>query len=672
MCSFNKEKASMVESDRPPRAWWNTWGIVCDMWRDISGRVQLGMYLGLGLILFAAGGLVDRIFFSPLQITPENQRFGWDERAAKIEAPRIAALMPKFAITDADGNAVSGAGKFAELWKFGKLSNGGKHIATWKQESGDCVSMGWSNAIAYRQAFQIANEQRNEVLKIPFPPYMYGVSRVLIGKRQLGRGAGSVGAWAAQGSLSYGVLPVEHASQLGYSYSGPLADQWGWTGPPKQTTDFGSKFRIRTVSQVKSWEDVRDALVHGYPCTVASNVGFNGRFVEADEKRWGTASGQWGHQMCFIGAEDRAHRNKGAYVINSWGADAHPKPLNDEPPGGFWVKWQDVQRMVQQGDSWAYSDFDGFPAEAVADWNMFRARATERDEQAELAAVEQPDPQPVLLEVRQMFAPSLLLLTLIVGLAVFVACLRFKFNQRTKGLLSLLLACTLLGLGASADAGHRGRGRRFQDFSVSATMCSNCANCPNGVCSAGNSCGNGNCDASEKMVCKNGFCSTGYKKPALAASGKARDTSAEISDAAQTDRNRLLTSGLTPTALPDAIELVSNEEVPLAVWNAFSVRAAAQSTPVQAWNALEPGHNVLRSYQDCYVSEKDFVLVVGSQAAAEKQLILARKPVAFEAAIKGLDAGEYRVFELPGLGLRIERLPVARYLANTAKKPRGQ
>lgn len=422
------DEQSPINQPQKPRYWFNLAGIAWDLAQTPGGRIQLGLITGFSLFFLSACGLIDRIFFSPLQITPVEHRFGWDEQKAMKEAPIIAAQTPKFAITDSDGKIVSGAGQSAELWKYGKVANSGLHIPTWKQESGDCVSMGWANALAYRMAFQIAMEQRNEVLKIPFPPYMYGISRVKIGNRQLGRSAGSVGAWAAQGSIRYGVLPIEEAEKLGYKYSGRLADQWGFAGPPDKTIEFASKFRIRTVSQVTTWEDVRDALTHGYPVTVASNVGFDGQFIDVDGKRWGTAAGRWGHQMCFIGVEDRAGRTKGAYVINSWGADAHPRPLNDEPPGGFWVKWQDVQRMVQQGDSWAYSDFDGFPAEAVADWNMFRKRVTEHSEQEApmLAAAEQPDPQPILLGVRQSCAPSVLTVFLLISIVLIGSCLYAK------------------------------------------------------------------------------------------------------------------------------------------------------------------------------------------------------------------------------------------------------
>src|SRR4051794_524332 len=122
------------------RRWWNLPGHGYGLLKSSTGRIQLGLYAGIGIILFAAGGLVDRLWFSPLQITPEHQRCGWNEQLAKSEAPRIAAQMPKFAITDVSGNSVSGAGKSAELWKFARLANSGKHIPTWKQESGDCVS----------------------------------------------------------------------------------------------------------------------------------------------------------------------------------------------------------------------------------------------------------------------------------------------------------------------------------------------------------------------------------------------------------------------------------------------------------------------------------------------------------------------------------------------------
>lgn len=608
----------MVRRKKPRSAvWWNVIGHARNLLRDPDGRIQLGIYVALCLLIFSVPGIIDRALFSPLQITPAEARFGWDEATARQEAPAIAASMPKFAIRDSDGNVVSGAGKNAELWKFAKLINDGKHIATWKQQSGDCVSMGWSNAIAYRMAFQIAKEQRNEILKIPFPPYAYGTSRVLVGGRQLGRGQGSIGAWAAQASLSWGVLPTDKANELGYVYSGQLADRWGWEGPPKVTTDYASKFRIRTVSQVRSWEDVRDALVHGFPVTVASNVGFDGGYYDRDGKRWLQAGGKWPHQMCFIGVEDRPGRLKGAYCINSWGINAHPRPLHDEPPGGFWVDWQWVQRMVAQGDSWAYSDFDGFPSEdaAGADWNAFKLTAVNDEAEAELVArAEQPEPQPALLEVRQMVPLEILIPIALFAVLLMAGCLYARYGMKSKIAGTLLLVACIFGVAERAEAGYRHRLAQMQRRFAA----SQCATCPTGVCATGN-CPTANC--------ANGQCSTGYQRPA--------------------NKPRNPYAGLSSDAIPDAVQVATAETIPEALFNPFASPTAQDAAP-NVWTAFAPPGPKLRTYADCYAHETDFLLIVGNEADALHELETAAQPVAFEKSHPSIKVGKYHMFQHQG------------------------
>lgn len=593
---------------KPKRSWRNVIGNMCGLLFTRAGRAQIGGYVGFGLILIAVGGLVDRSIFSADEITPEAERFGWNEALAKQEAPQIAAEMPKFAITDENGDVVTGEGKNAELWKFAKIANDGKNIPTWRQESGDCVSMGWSNAIAYRMGFQIAKEQRNEILKIPFAPYMYGISRVQIGKRQLGRGAGSVGAWAAKGSQSYGVLPTEEANRLGFTYSGRLADQWGWSGPPKPTIDYASKFRIRTVSQVRTWADTRDALVHGYPVTVASNVGFQGGSVDRDSKRWLRARGSWGHQMCFIGVEDRPGREKGAYIINSWGADAHPKPLNDEPPGGFWVDSQTVERMVSQGDSWAYSDFDGFPASDTtgADWNAFKeeVEAEANGPDAELVArAEQPEAKPFMWEWRKMVPLSVCALLLIVGCGIFAGSMFEKYGlPKGSGTLgALLIAATFFGIGERLEAGHRKKLARMQAYQ------------------------------SQAGPCVNGRCPTTYVRPP----GQVANPSAGL-----------------PAEMKPAPKVNQVEPVPAdaeVAFNAFGpMPPVVESKPDHAWTAWPMDVKHLRSYRDCFEHEHEFVLVIGSETEALMALESTDKPVAFETAHASIKPGTWHVFDSGG------------------------
>lgn len=700
----------MVRRKKPGRKWWQLLSHAKAMLLDPAGRTQLLLYAGVLVIGFAGFGIIDRSLFSPDEISDQEHRFGWNEALAKQESPGIAALMPKFAIRDNDGNVISGEGKSSELWKFAKVANGGKHIPTWKQGSGDCVSMGNSNAGAYLQGVRIGKDGRPETLKIPFPPHNYGASRVLIGKRQLGRGPGSIGGWGAQASISYGVFPVDEAERQGFTYGKQLADNWGWNGPPQSTLDYSKQFRIKTVSQVKTWDDLRDALVFGFPVTVASNVGFDGGSYDRDGKRWLRARGSWPHQMCFIGVEDRPGHIKGAYIINSWGADAHPKPLNDEPPGGFWVDAQTAHRMVSQGDSWAYSDFDGFPAtdDVGGDWTAFKAEAKADPQKAELVArAEQPSPQQTLLETRKMFSLPFLYVVLIAGIGLFAVGLYSKYgNGKIAGTVgAILIAATFFGIGDRAEAGHRRRLQlRQQQFTAN-----QCA-CPGGVCAAGQcataNCPNGQCGAEGQKYCVGGFCYP--SKAAYEASVAKKSLRGEpanipgldpkIAAKIRIDWRRgdvLEVHPATPEeygdigpwselthhlnfvhgvlgcgdltyeesrelhkrihGIKDGVQ-VASEKLPADIFNAFGDSIDVSHT--QAWTSMAPA-KALRSYADCWEHEKDFVLVIGKETEAVKELERTDKPVAYEVSHKSIKPGAYRIFEQNGR-LSIESLTQAK------------
>lgn len=299
----------------------------------------------------------------PDHVTPPEQRQGWDPVAAAAVAESVVADVPFRVAGQAPGE--SSAGAQVSLWHFAQRINGGRHFPTFCQETGDCVSMGAANALMYLQAVQIGLHGFHEEFHPVYQPWIYGVSRVApdLGNGKLGRSAGSVGRWAAEAVREYGVLPADAEGVP--SYSGKLADEWGYKGPPGQFYEIADDFRVRSIAKVSTYEEVRDAIANGYPVTVASNQGFRMDPVLHDGKMWGVPSGAWNHQMCFIGVDDRAQPPKGdpggCYVLNSWGAAAHGTPAGDEPPGGFWVDRRTVARMVGQGDSWALSSFDGFP-----------------------------------------------------------------------------------------------------------------------------------------------------------------------------------------------------------------------------------------------------------------------------------------------------------------------
>ena len=301
--------------------------------------------------------------------TPPSERHGWDPSQltkAEVQTARVFAL---------DDPTFSSEGAQVELWDYAQQINGGEHFPTFRQETGDCVSMGAANAVNYLQAVQIGLHGAPFELRSVYQPWIYGVSRTAkdLGAGRLGRSAGSVGSWAAKAVQQYGVLAADESDVPNYSKR--IAEEWGFRGPPQKYFDSAKDFCVRTVALVDDYEDARDALSNGYPVTVASNQGFRMEGRAFSGKLFGQPQGHWAHQMCFIGVDDEAKCPNGSqgalYCLNSWGTAAHGEPVDDAPPGGFWVDRRTAERMLKQGDSWAFSSFDGFPLRDL-DFRVFR------------------------------------------------------------------------------------------------------------------------------------------------------------------------------------------------------------------------------------------------------------------------------------------------------------
>ena len=287
---------------------------------------------------------------------------GWDEELVRSAAHRrLAAEMPEFEIWGAPRDNTKSN---IRLWEY--FAKAGLSVPrNYRQEIGDCTSFGAKNAINCLQAVQIALGQRAEYHEA-YPPWIYGVSRVLVGKGQLS-GDGSTGAWTAKAVSTYGVLAADAAGVP--QYSGRIAKEWGRRGPPQEFFSIAKKTLVKTVALVRSAQDVCDAITSGYGVTIASNAGF-GKMVEEDGRMVGKWTTSWGHQMSILGY-DGSTGQRWFYVLNSWSSDWGPEPLQGEPPGGFWISWEDCDRICRQGDSWAYSAFTGFPRQDLPD-NIFK------------------------------------------------------------------------------------------------------------------------------------------------------------------------------------------------------------------------------------------------------------------------------------------------------------
>jgi hypothetical protein len=246
------------------------------------------------------------------------------------------------------------------LWEVSRKVLG-KDTENFPQEVGDCVSFGGKNATEYVQFYPIVNGDANEFKNI-FPPYLYGCGRVFIGKGQV-NGDGSLGVWQAKAVMEYGAIPTDTPNCP--KYSGNIARKWGDSGPPDEFVSVGKTHIVKSAALISSWDELVTALVNGYPVTVASDIGYD---MKPRSDGFHHNSTSWGHQMCFIGVDNRADKPY-ACILNSWG-DVHGeikdfKTGENWPVGTLRVLKSDAEKMIKQGDTFAYSSFNAFPAQKL-------------------------------------------------------------------------------------------------------------------------------------------------------------------------------------------------------------------------------------------------------------------------------------------------------------------
>lgn len=232
----------------------------------------------------------------------------------------------------------------------------------------NCVSMGYAGSVLTLTATEILlRGEQEEWMGICSTEDIYGGSRVIIGKGQLGNEDGSLGAWAAEYVKSYGTLVRKKYDKYDLSvYSGERAKEWGRTGVPKELLVYAKEHTVKTVSMVKTYEELRDAVYNGYPVAICSNQGFND---QRDSEGFCKPQGEWGHCL-FVSAVDDEYKRPGVLIQNSWGDYVKGPTRYEQPKGSFWVDADVVERkMLSAGDSWALSSFQGYPKREL-NWNV--------------------------------------------------------------------------------------------------------------------------------------------------------------------------------------------------------------------------------------------------------------------------------------------------------------
>lgn len=292
---------------------------------------------------------------------------GWVNDPDSTKAILDSQPRPLFAACSADIKS-SGRGKRVLLSDFIYKVLGRFNLRT--QEIGDCCSMGAAAGIDVLKAIGCINRGEEWIAETATEP-LYSGSRVEILKNKFSGSDGSTGAATALCAKQYGVFLRLKYEDFDFTiYSGKKAREMGETGIPDNIEKYGLDHRVKNISLVTTYYDAIDAINNGYPVTVASNCGFdwkrdnNGKIVK-DKDGFLLPKGQWGHQMVFTGFSDNPNR-PGLLCQNSWGEFMSGPSQEGQPPGSFFVDAEVAEKyMLSAGDSFAYSEFDGFPPQKL-------------------------------------------------------------------------------------------------------------------------------------------------------------------------------------------------------------------------------------------------------------------------------------------------------------------
>lgn len=314
--------------------------------------VALGLAVGIAL-----GAIVVSQWHQPVDVSHDPSLAGVPDDF-QVYAEEAFAAFPEAFQSAAGTEDQDNAGKYAPLWLACPPLSAGP------QQTGDCVSWGLANAIHVRQWVLKAKGENGDVVN-PFPPYLYGISRVQAagGKPPCGS-AGAYPSFAVSGWKEFGLLSIDEA---GTAYSGRLADQWGCKGPPRDLIQLASKRAGGDAYPIRSIEEWRDAHCNGYTCTVAipwtpgKTYQQDGRWcIRFDGRKLGA------HQICSIGYDGSSGRPYW-YLFNSHGADwpRGAAPMNGEPRGGVWCDEKWAEWIIRNGEVWAINTVPGFTADEL-------------------------------------------------------------------------------------------------------------------------------------------------------------------------------------------------------------------------------------------------------------------------------------------------------------------
>lgn len=255
----------------------------------------------------------------------------------------------------------SGAGKLSTPYKSViKLSPVKPYLE--RQTTGDCVSHGTRNAVDVSRAVQIDVQNMLESF------VTIGATEAIYGCRGHG-GEGMACSEAAEFvSRDGGIILRQNypGVQDFTTYNGNLGAGWGNRGVPEAVKAIARQHQVKTITQINTVEQARDALANGYGLAICSNQGFSS---ERDSKGFARPEGNWGHCMAWTACDDTG--SEPAFLVQNswakWNDGGHPEwgPI---PDGSFLIHADVAASMLRSDSSFAFSSVNGFPPVKLPDY----------------------------------------------------------------------------------------------------------------------------------------------------------------------------------------------------------------------------------------------------------------------------------------------------------------
>jgi len=313
-----------------------------------------------------------------------TMKTGWIEfkdRTEEMNAnhEKFVGSMHKFRIM---GDAKSDTNKIilTDFWKHPQVVAAlGYAFPRFHQLTGSCVGAGGGNCLFTLMAIEVIRLGQAEQIKLPFWLYTYGKSRQRGGIR--GEGEGSFGSAYAEAAKLDGYIDIgfedtpDPTQNDGLVYTSNLEFKWSnGAAIASKYNQEAKKHLVKSTSPVSSAEEARESIMNGFPITIATDYYIGSAQIKGsgdNKAAIGKLNGRGGHQTSIQAFWDNPDLGLIFGNQNNWDRSVYPKDPGGLGDSACWMSESDMNYACKNGEVYAFSQFDGFPAQRI-DKMLFR------------------------------------------------------------------------------------------------------------------------------------------------------------------------------------------------------------------------------------------------------------------------------------------------------------